>query len=138
MKFVSICNSIYSKLVGVDVEELQAKIQKLTMELVDQKQQNHRMENRVQEQNVAAYHTQTIIRTQQEKIDALLVERNQLRNKPAEIVVEKVMNMSDAAYQKLVSELEPPIVSANTTPHGVGYLLGIQRALAVFRNRYVV
>ncbi|WYW03085.1 hypothetical protein Villemi_00030 [Pseudomonas phage vB_PpuP-Villemi] len=45
--------------------------------------------------------------------------------------------MTEKMYRDLQKDLEPPIVTNNTTAHGCGYLLGMQRVLSKLEERYV-
>ena len=136
MKFLSVCATLVQKLrrhkkLKEDVETIQKNIidsfeQELAMVSRD-------LDNQIRNNNIL-----------QSRIDQLTSIRDGLerdlraeRNKPDKVVYENKFVMTEQMYQQLARSMEPPIVSANTTPHGTGYLLGIQRALTEFRNRYV-
>ena len=138
MSIVSICDKIYNKLTGVSIEELHDRVRGLREALHEQQRQNGVLERLNQEKNRENYRMVGELTVYKEKVDALLVERNQLLHREPEKVVEQVLNMNEAAYNQLVSAVEPPVVSATTTAQQTGYLLGIQRVLQVIRKRYVI
>lgn len=46
--------------------------------------------------------------------------------------------LSPEIYKQLEGQLPKPIVSANTTEHQIGYLLGIQYVLSTLREGFTV
>ncbi|WYW03658.1 hypothetical protein Luutsna6_00029 [Pseudomonas phage vB_PpuP-Luutsna-6] len=74
-----------------------------------------------------------------QRIEALGEAVQNLNNRPVQQVKVDVPTfvMTEKMYRDLQKDLEPPIVTNNTTAHGCGYLLGMQRVLSKLEERYV-
>lgn len=136
MKFLSVCATLVQrfrrdKKLKDDVEMIQKNIiDSFEQELAVVRRD---LDNQIRNNNIL-----------QSRVDQLTAIRDGLerdlraeKNRPDKVVYENKFVMTDTMYQQLARSLEAPIVSANTTPQGTGYLLGIQRALTEIRNRYV-
>jgi len=53
-----------------------------------------------------------------------------------QVEVVKVEVLSQNAFNRLVKQLEPPVVSASDTAHTTGFKLGIQRTLNVIQKDF--
>lgn len=130
--------SVYRKITGKDtIEKYQSEVKDLTMALVDYKQQCSSLERALLEEKTGRKNAVYENTTLQQKVDALLVERNQLLNQPPKTVYEDRFVMTRQVYDKFVRSVEPPVVTATTTPQGAGFLVGIQRTLEKLREQFV-
>jgi hypothetical protein len=136
MNLLSICNKLYNKLAGKDVQKIQNDIiNSLEKELADCRRLLLLKDNRHQrEVGILQGRIEDLadIRT------ALAKELHTANNKPdVQPIIEKQFTMTEKVYDDLVKSLEPPIVTNNTTAQGAGYLVGMQRVLSEIRKRYV-
>lgn len=69
----------------------------------------------------------------QSKVYELERQVEVLRNTKQQVV----FSFSKESFDKFQKTFEQPVVTSNTTPHGTGYLLGIQRVLAYLRDNHV-
>lgn len=49
-----------------------------------------------------------------------------------------MFRLTPEVYEKLEQQLPKPMVTANTTEHMIGYLLGIQFVLSVLREGFTI
>ena len=145
-KIVSIYNNTVAKLTGSDVKKITEEYHTASQQLNQLRLLQERTEREVDSltrkltsnrQEVKTLHK--ILADRDSRIVALGEAIQELSNKaPTEIIKEiPTFAMTEKMYRDLQKEVEPPIVTNSTTAHGVGYLLGIQRALSKIEERYV-
>lgn len=134
-KLLSICNKIYSKLTGKDVQKIQSDIiDSLERELSSTR---HALQIKDNRYNTEVHILQCRINELSGVRVGLQKELHEEKNKPDVVVVEKQFVMTEAVYQKFARSLEPPVVTNNTTAQGAGYICGIQRVLEKMREQFV-
>jgi len=129
--FISICRKVYNRFRGRDVIAVQSDI-------IDSLQE----ERRKWMAQVSKEHREVeILQSRVNELSGIRVglqkELNEAMNKPAVVIYESKFVMTQKVYDDLEYSLEPAVVTNNTTAQGAGYLVGIQRALAEVRKRYV-
>ena len=152
MKLLSICNKLYSKLTGRDVQAIQSDvISSLERELSSVKRHKEAVDAGARGiQNalsVTKRENDTLhreVRILNSRIEELMRIRNDMtkelhlaNNKPDVVVTERTFVMTTEMYDKFAKSLEPPVVTNNTTAQGAGYLVGMQRVLEKLRSEYV-
>lgn len=130
--------SVYNKVTNqAALTEQGQEIQDYRLAIVDLKQQIAGLERASHNQRSRINELGRENETLQLKVDALLVERNQLLSAPPKIAYEDRFVMTSSVYDKFARSLEPPVVTNNTTAQGAGYLVGMQRVLEKLREQFV-